>query len=65
MTALAMIIGMIPMAIGGGQNAPLGHAVIGGLLVATFFTLIVVPVLYSMLRASPPAPPIVLPEETV
>jgi multidrug efflux pump subunit AcrB len=65
MTALAMIIGMIPMALGGGQNAPLGHAVIGGLLVATSFTLIVVPVLYSILRASPPAPPIVLPEETV
>jgi multidrug efflux pump subunit AcrB len=65
MTALAMIIGMIPMALGGGQNAPLGHAVIGGLLVATFFTLIVVPVLYSILRAAPPAPPIVLPEETV
>lgn len=65
MTALAMIIGMIPMALGGGQNAPLGHAVIGGLLVATSFTLIVVPVLYSILRAAPPAPPIVLPEETV
>jgi multidrug efflux pump subunit AcrB len=65
MTALAMIIGMIPMALGGGQNAPLGHAVIGGLLVATGFTLVVVPVLYSILRAAPPAPPIVLPEETV
>jgi multidrug efflux pump subunit AcrB len=65
MTALAMIIGMIPMALGGGQNAPLGHAVIGGLLVATCFTLIVVPVLYSILRAAPPAPAIVLPEESV
>jgi multidrug efflux pump subunit AcrB len=65
MTALAMIIGMIPMALGGGQNAPLGFAVIGGLLVATCFTLIVVPVLYSILRAAPPTPPIVLPEETV
>jgi multidrug efflux pump subunit AcrB len=65
MTALAMIIGMIPMALGGGQNAPLGHAVIGGLLVATCFTLVVVPVLYSILRAAPPKPPIVLPEETV
>ncbi|MDB4898316.1 MAG: AcrB/AcrD/AcrF family multidrug efflux protein [Gemmatimonadetes bacterium] len=65
MTALAMIIGMIPMALGGGQNAPLGHAVIGGLLVATCFTLVVVPVLYSILRAAPPTPPIVLPEETV
>jgi multidrug efflux pump subunit AcrB len=65
MTALAMIIGMIPMALGGGQNAPLGHAVIGGLLVATSFTLIVVPVLYSILRAAPLKPPIVLPKETV
>jgi multidrug efflux pump subunit AcrB len=64
MTALAMIIGMIPMALGGGQNAPLGHAVIGGLLVATCFTLIVVPVLYSILRAKAPAPPIVLPKES-
>jgi multidrug efflux pump subunit AcrB len=65
MTALAMIIGMIPMALGGGQNAPLGHAVIGGLLVATCFTLVVVPVLYSILRAAPPASPIVLPEQSV
>jgi multidrug efflux pump subunit AcrB len=46
-------------------RAPLGHAVIGGLLVATCFTLVVVPVLYSILRASPPAQPIVLPESTV
>ena len=54
MTALAMIIGMLPMALGlgegGEQNAPLGRAVIGGLLVATFFTLIVVPIIYSILR---------------
>ncbi|MEO7457732.1 MAG: efflux RND transporter permease subunit [Gemmatimonadaceae bacterium] len=54
MTALAMIIGMMPMALGmgegGEQNAPLGRAVIGGLLVATFFTLIVVPLIYSILR---------------
>ena len=66
MTALAMIIGMLPMAIGlgdgGDQNAPLGRAVIGGLIVATGFTLIVVPVLYSKLRAAPPTPPIVIPE---
>src|SRR6058998_1491351 len=66
MTALAMIIGMLPMALGlgegGEQNAPLGRAVIGGLLVATCFTLIVVPVLYSKLRAAPPTPPIVIPE---
>jgi CzcA family heavy metal efflux pump len=54
MTALAMIIGMLPMALGlgegGEQNAPLGRAVIGGLLVATFFTLVVVPLIYSLLR---------------
>jgi multidrug efflux pump subunit AcrB len=66
MTALAMIIGMLPMALGlgegGEQNAPLGRAVIGGLLVATCFTLLAVPVLYSILRAAPPKPPIVIPE---
>jgi CzcA family heavy metal efflux pump len=54
MTALAMIIGMLPMALGlgegGEQNAPLGRAVIGGLLLATVFTLVIVPVIYSMLR---------------
>ena len=54
MTALAMIIGMLPMALGlgegGEQNAPLGRAVIGGLLVATIFTLVIVPVIYSALR---------------
>jgi multidrug efflux pump subunit AcrB len=54
MTALAMIIGMMPMALGmgtgGEQYAPLGRAVIGGLLVATLFTLFVVPLLYSVLR---------------
>jgi multidrug efflux pump subunit AcrB len=51
MTALAMIIGMIPMALGlgegGEQNAPLGRAVIGGLLFATVSTLMFVPVLYA------------------
>jgi multidrug efflux pump subunit AcrB len=54
MTALAMIIGMLPMSLGmgegGEQNAPLGRAVIGGLLVATVTTLFVVPVVYSLLR---------------
>ena len=54
MTALAMIIGMIPMALamgeGGEQNAPLGRAVIGGLVVATVVTLFVVPVVYTLLR---------------
>ncbi len=60
MTALAMIIGMLPMSLGlgegGEQNAPLGRAVIGGLLVATVFTLFFVPVMYSLLRRQPPAP---------
>jgi multidrug efflux pump subunit AcrB len=54
MTALAMIIGMVPMALGmgegGEQNAPLGRAVIGGLLVATIATLFFVPVVYSIVR---------------
>jgi len=54
MTALAMIVGMIPMALGIGegaeQNAPLGRAVIGGLLVATVATLFFVPVVYSFVR---------------
>ena len=54
MTALAMIIGMLPMSLGlgdgGEQNAPLGRAVIGGLLLATLFTLLFVPVVYSVLR---------------
>ena len=58
MTALAMIIGMFPMALaigeGGEQNAPLGRAVIGGLLLATFGTLFVVPVMYSLLRKKAP-----------
>jgi CzcA family heavy metal efflux pump len=55
MTALAMIIGMIPMALGlgdgGEQNAPLGRAVIGGLLFATVATLIFVPAVFSLLHA--------------
>jgi len=54
MTALAMIIGMVPMAIGlgegGEQNAPLGRAVIGGLLLATVATLFFVPVFFSVLH---------------
>ncbi len=59
MTALAMILGMLPMALamgeGGEQNAPLGRAVIGGLIVATFVTLFVVPVIYSLLRKKVPS----------
>jgi len=54
MTALAMIIGMVPMAIGlgegGEQNAPLGRAVIGGLLFATFATLFFVPCVFSVIH---------------
>lgn len=49
MTASAMIIGMVPMAIGYSANAPLGRAVIGGLLVATLFTLFFVPCVYAMI----------------
>jgi multidrug efflux pump subunit AcrB len=58
MTALAMLIGMVPMSLGLGegaeQNAPLGRAVIGGLLIATVTTLFFVPVMYSVLRQKPP-----------
>jgi multidrug efflux pump subunit AcrB len=60
MTALAMIIGMIPMALalgeGGEQNAPLGRAVIGGLTVATIATLFFVPTLFSVLHRNPARP---------
>jgi CzcA family heavy metal efflux pump len=56
MTALAMIIGMLPMAIGlgegGEQNAPLGRAVIGGLSFATFATLFFVPVVFSLIHGA-------------
>ena len=58
MTALAMTLGMLPMAMAMGeaseQNAPLGRAVIGGLLMATVATLFVVPVIYSLLRKDVP-----------
>ena len=58
MTALAMILGMLPMSLGmgegGEQNAPLGRAVIGGLVVATATTLVIVPIFYSLLRKEPP-----------
>src|SRR5437868_1925700 len=64
MTALAMIIGMAPMAIEPGQNAPLGRAVIGGLLFATCATLFFVPTLFSLVHArdrkkTEPSPPTV------
>jgi CzcA family heavy metal efflux pump len=58
MTALAMILGMLPMALalgeGGEQNAPIGRAVIGGLLFATIGTLFMVPVIYSLVRKEAP-----------
>jgi hypothetical protein len=53
-----MILGMLPMSLGlgegGEQNAPLGRAVIGGLMFATVTTLFVVPIIYSYLRTRPP-----------
>jgi multidrug efflux pump subunit AcrB len=58
MTASAMILGMLPMALGIGegaeQNAPLGRAVIGGLLLATVSTLLIVPIVYSYMRKQAP-----------
>ncbi|MDO7843203.1 efflux RND transporter permease subunit [Sphingomonas immobilis] len=76
MTALAMIIGMLPMAMGfgegGEQNAPLGRAVIGGLIVATFATLMFVPVIFSLVhrkatKAAPqePEPNLPIPNQEV
>jgi multidrug efflux pump subunit AcrB len=62
MTALAMIIGMIPMALGlgdgGEQNAPLGRAVIGGLIFATVATLFFVPTVFSIIHGRPASHPI-------
>ncbi|HJT19745.1 MAG TPA: efflux RND transporter permease subunit [Nitrospira sp.] len=55
MTASAMIFGMVPMATGYSQNAPLGRAVIGGLLVATIFTLFFVPSVYAIIYSRQPA----------
>jgi CzcA family heavy metal efflux pump len=54
MTALAMVIGMLPMAVEPGQNAPLGRAVIGGLLFATCATLLLVPTLFSVIHRRAP-----------
>ena len=62
MTVIAMVFGMIPMSLGlsegGGQNAPLGRAVIGGMLFACVATLVLVPVIFSLMRRiwRPPAP---------
>jgi multidrug efflux pump subunit AcrB len=59
MTAMAMIIGMVPMALGlgdgGEQNAPLGRAVIGGLLLATFGTLTFVPTFFAFMHRNDPS----------
>ena len=67
MTALAMIIGMFPMALalgeGGEQNAPLGRAVIGGLALATVATLFFVPVVFSLLHRKGPQPETAYPTE--
>src|SRR5881296_2191489 len=58
MTAMAMLLGMLPMSLGlgegGEQNAPLGRAVVGGLMIAMLYTLFFVPVTYSVLRRKPP-----------
>src|SRR5260221_6107775 len=60
MTALAMIIGMVPMALGlgegGEQNAPLGRAVLGGLVLAKLATPFFVPVVFSILQRKVPVP---------
>ena len=58
MTASAMIFGMLPMAIGfgeaGSQSAPLGRAVIGGLIVSTYATLTILPSIYAILQGKKP-----------
>ena len=68
MTALAMVIGMLPLSLGWGeggeQNAPLGRAVIGGLIFATVATLFFVPIVFSLLHRRSlmvPTPPVELP----
>src|SRR6266705_360452 len=69
MTATAMVIGMIPMALGlgdgGEQNAPLGRAVIGGLMLATVATLLFVPVIFSLLHRQAVAAATAEPKQTV
>jgi len=54
MTALAMVIGMLPIAIEPGQNQPLGRAVIGGLIFATCATLFLVPTIFSLVHVRQP-----------
>ncbi len=63
MTALAMIVGMVPMSVSNTQNAPLGRVVIGGLIVATVSTLVLVPQVFAILHRSRPRAE-VLPEAT-
>jgi multidrug efflux pump subunit AcrB len=69
MTALAMIIGMVPMALGWGeggeQNAPLGRAVIGGLVFATVATLFFVPVVFSVMHGRRAAAPAGQPQKAI
>jgi multidrug efflux pump subunit AcrB len=64
MTAGAMVMGMIPMSLGlgegGEQNAPLARAVIGGLIFATFATLVFVPTMYRLLRRQPQVKPVLV-----
>jgi multidrug efflux pump subunit AcrB len=55
MTALAMILGMLPLALSQEQNAPLGRAVIGGLILATTATLLFVPVVFSLVHRRSPS----------
>ncbi len=61
MTALAMVIGMLPMSFSNTQNAPLGRAVIGGLIVATVTTLLFVPCVFAILHGGKSRPPKPLP----
>jgi multidrug efflux pump subunit AcrB len=65
MTASAMIVGILPMALGlgegGEQNAPLGRAVIGGLLLGTVATLVVVPVVFALIMSGRRVKPLIQP----
>jgi multidrug efflux pump subunit AcrB len=67
MTALAMVVGMLPMSMANSQNAPLGRAVVGGLLVASVATLVFVPSVFALLhrkRATAPKSPFIGAGET-
>jgi multidrug efflux pump subunit AcrB len=64
MTALAMVIGMLPMAIEPGQNAPLGRAVIGGLIFATCATLFLVPTLFGLVHGGRRGEAVATPSES-